>query len=442
MARLQKYPLRPLTMEEHAALTQMSRSPSQPAGQVARATALLAVAADQSFTAAARTAGRRSGDAVAQLVARFNDEGLPALLPRHGGGPAVVYGAAEKTRILAELHRTPDRERDGTATWSLATLQRALRRAEDGLPAVSTFTIWVTLHEAGLSWQRSQSWCDTGTVVRQRKSGPVEVDDPDAVPKRKLIEAAYTLGERLGLAVWGEDEAGPFQTRPYGGASWQPAGEPAHQPHEYQRAGTAKLLTLFHPADGQVRVSGVTSCTNVVLHGWLKAELSAILAELPAPTRMLNREENRAVWAAWQAGLTVCPTLPADPPPLRMLLVLDNLAGHQTPDFVRWLFAHGIMPLYTPLGGSWLNMTESVQRILKRRALEGQHPTTTEEIIAWLEAAARGWNAAPTPFAWGGKRQARRQRSRERRHRLGGSGAYTRRPVRRGHVPAEERLCA
>ena len=39
--------------------------------------------------------------------------------------------------------------------------------------------------------------------------------------------------------------------------------------------------------------------------------------------------------------------------------------------FVLWLFAHGIMPLYTPLGGSWLNMAESFQRILKRRALDG-----------------------------------------------------------------------
>ena len=61
-----------------------------------------------------------------------------------------------------------------------------------------------------------------------------------------------------------------------------------------------------------------------------------------------------------------------------MLLVLDNLAGHKTPEFVCWLFAHGIMPLYTPVGGSWLNMAESIQRILKRRALDGQHPTDGE----------------------------------------------------------------
>ncbi len=27
------------------------------------------------------------------------------------------------------------------------------------------------------------------------------------------------------------------------------------------------------------------------------------------------------------------------------------------------MIQHGIMPLYTPLGGSWLNMAESIQRI-------------------------------------------------------------------------------
>jgi hypothetical protein len=114
-----------------------------------------------------------------------------------------------------------------------------------------------------------------------------------------------------------------------------------------------------------------------------------------------------------------------------MLLVLDNLAGHKTPEFVLWLFAQGIMPLYTPLGGSWLNMAESIQRVLKRRALNGQHPQTPDQIIAWFEAVARHWNEAPTEFAWGGKRWRRRQRQRERRHRLGGSGAYTRTPLRR-----------
>jgi hypothetical protein len=245
-----------------------------------------------------------------------------------------------------------------------------------------------------------------------------------------LIEAAYLAGEAMGLAVWCTDQAGPYQTVPYAGQSWRPEGDPARQPHEYLRDGTAKALTLFHPADGRVHLKGVTSCPNSVLHPWLKRELAEVLAKMPAPPDE-PATGWRAAWDRWQEGLSIRPTLPDKPPPLRMLLVLDNLAGHKTPDFVCWLYARGVMPLYTPVGGSWLNMAESLQRILKRRALDGQYPTDTAQIIAWYEAAARHWDAAPTPFEWGGKRAARRRRQRERRHRLGGSGACSRVPVPR-----------
>lgn len=233
------------------------------------------------------------------------------------------------------------------------------------------------------------------------------------------------------MAVWGQDEAGPFQTVPYAGERWMPEGQPVRQSHEYHRNGTAKMLTLFHPADGQVRVKGVTSATNAVLHPWLKEELGAVLATLPKVVDEQVCAANRAEWLLWQEGLTQPITLPQKLPPLRMLLIWDNLAGHTTPEMVLWLFSHGIMPLYTPLSGSWLNMTESVQRILKRRALEGQHTQTAEEIITWLEATARGWNRNPTPFVWGGKRALRRARRRARGHVAGGSGACVRQPVRR-----------
>jgi hypothetical protein len=245
--------------------------------------------------------------------------------------------------------------------------------------------------------------------------------------EKKLIEAAYA--QNL-LPLWTEDEAGPYPTLPYPGQQWRPVGEPARYPHEYVRAGTAKQFTLFCPATGEVRVKGVRSSANAVLHPWLKEQLLAVLDRLPAPAAALSPEENRQRWTRWQVGLAVRITLPPELPPLRLLLVMDNLTGHYTPELVLWLFAHGVMPLYTPLGGSWLNMAESIQRILGRRALDGQHPKTPEEIIAWVEAAARGWNAAPTPFVWGGARWERRQRSRDRRHRLGGSGACTHFPIR------------
>jgi hypothetical protein len=95
-----------------------------------------------------------------------------------------------------------------------------------------------------------------------------------------------------------------------------------------------------------------------------------------------------------------------------------------------WMFAHGIMPLYTPLGGTWLNMAESIQRIIERRALSCQYPQVPEEIIKLLEATVRGWNLEPTPFEWGGARAVRRARSRQRRHALGGSGACAAQPMR------------
>ena len=245
-----------------------------------------------------------------------------------------------------------------------------------------------------------------------------------------MIERAHKLGEPLGLSVWNQDEAGPYQTKPYPGASWQPEGQPERKPHEYVREGTAKLLTLFHPASGQVRVKGVTSSANAILHPWLKEELSHILESLPAP-KLLDEATNRRLWESWQKGLSAPITLPQTLPALRMLLIWDNLTGHYTTEMLLWLFEHGIMPLYTPLGGSWLNMAESIQRILFQRGLAGQYPETPAEIISSLEAVARAWNRTPTPFEWGGKRSARRQRSRARRYRLAGSGAYTRCPIGR-----------
>jgi transposase len=45
---------------------------------------------------------------------------------------------------------------------------------------------------------------------------------------------------------------------------------------------------------------------------------------------------------------------------------------------VQWCAEHGILLLSTPNAGSWLNMAESVQRIIKRRALQGYHTYDVE----------------------------------------------------------------
>jgi transposase len=184
MTRRRKNPLGPLTDDERAELTRLRRSRSALAAESTRAAALLLVSAGHGYQAAARAVGRRSGDAVSRLVARFNREGLAALEPRHGGGRQPTYGEEARARILREAARQPTPERDGTAAWSLATLRKALRSAPDGLPAVSTYTLWRVLHGAGRSRQRSRTWCPTGTVQRRRKAGVVTVTDPDAAAKK------------------------------------------------------------------------------------------------------------------------------------------------------------------------------------------------------------------------------------------------------------------
>jgi hypothetical protein len=75
----------------------------------------------------------------------------------------------------------------------------------------------------------------------------------------------------------------------------------------------------------------------LVLNPWLKRELAAILAGVPEPNAVAETVSRRS-WERWQDGLPIKPTLLSVLPPLRMILVLDNLAGHKIPAFVCWLF--------------------------------------------------------------------------------------------------------
>jgi hypothetical protein len=237
-----------------------------------------------------------------------------------------------------------------------------------------------------------------------------------------LIEFAYELAEEAGLPLWCQDEAGPYQAIPQPGEDWHLQGKPTVQPHEYIRGGTAKLLTLFHPATGLLRATGVLSAPNAVLHPWMQDQMQSILDQLDKqslPVRVPLPDDHPLMltWQHWWWSYE----RPKPAPALRLILIWDNLAGHLSYSMVCWLLQHGVLPLYTPLSGSWLNMAESVQRIIVRRALAGQHPKDAQQVIEWLEQTVAGWNQNPTPFVWNGKRRRRRERARLRR--LGGSGA-------------------
>jgi transposase len=182
MAQTQKHPLRALSKQEEQELHRLMKATSERLDVVRRAKALLAVHDGQSFTEAAHQAGLKSGDGVGKLVMRFNEHGLAALSIAPGRGCKATYTSAQRTRILAEVQRESDRDEDQTATWSLSTLRRALRKTD--LPHIANESIRQVLHESGYSFQQTRTWCRTGYALRVRKSGTVTVYDLETLEKK------------------------------------------------------------------------------------------------------------------------------------------------------------------------------------------------------------------------------------------------------------------
>src|SRR3954471_2816781 len=388
MSRRQNDPLRPLTPNERNTLTRLSRSLSAPAAQVERARALLAIADGATYTAAAHQVGRRHTETISAWVSRFNRDGLAAVRPGHGGGARIRYGGDAQQRILAEWARTPEREQDGTATWSLSLRQKAVRQADDGLPQVSTYTIWRTLHAGGLSLAEEPHLVPDRGGHAPAQAGHGHPRRSGCGGKKGLIEQAYTLGAQLGLSVWYADEAGPFQAVPHPGVSWQPREHPAQQPHEDIRGGTTPCRIPGYPgsrantrpsnrtktsAAAQPRAAsrGILAAARTpgpatarihprrhnqdpdpvssgsgpgaaapagprhqrspapVLPPWLRERLSDILAGLPVPQASLDPAATQAAWAVWQGG----PTRPFNPPnelpPPQPVLVGGNPGWHK-----------------------------------------------------------------------------------------------------------------
>ena len=182
MRQAAQEPLRALTEAEREQVAAIVRARSERGDLRQRAVALLAVADGQSREAAARRAGYAHGYTVSRLIGRFNAHGLAALEIAAGRGRKATYQATDRQQILDVLQQPPEREADQSATWSLTLVQRRLRA--NGLAQVSRDTIHQTLRHAGYSWQRTRSWCPTGTARRKRQSGVVTVTDPAAAQKR------------------------------------------------------------------------------------------------------------------------------------------------------------------------------------------------------------------------------------------------------------------
>jgi hypothetical protein len=235
------HPLRPLTPAEARTLQRTAKASSERLDVVKRAQALLAVNAGKGSTQAAQAAGYTSGDSISQVVERFNQHGLAALHIAAGRGRKVTDTPAQRERMIQEVRREPDRKADGTATWSLKTLERSV--GKEALPRVGKSTIREVREARRLSLRQNADLVSHWHRRAQAQSRDGDRRRPQSPRKKSLIERAYEQAEAAGIVQVNEDEAGPYQAIPQPGEAWHLEGHPKAQPHEYVRGGTAKLLT-------------------------------------------------------------------------------------------------------------------------------------------------------------------------------------------------------
>jgi transposase len=187
--------LRQLTAEEVATVERIRDCGRERMDRIRRADVVLTAHQGWSTSVVAGVTGY-SSRGVDNLVARFNAVGLAALDVAAGRGRKRTYDEAARVQIVATAQRAPDRREDGSATWSLSLLRRALQRT--GLSRISTTTIRRVLAEAGNSYQRTRTWCPTGTAIRKRKAGPVQVVDPLTEQKRGPSSGRISMPKRQG----------------------------------------------------------------------------------------------------------------------------------------------------------------------------------------------------------------------------------------------------
>ena len=182
-----------LSKAEETELESISRSHTAEAVMVARAKALLAVHKGFSYEEAAIQSGRRSSQAVSNLIARFKERGIEAVHSLHGGGAPKKYSSEERQHVLECVSHKPNTEEEGTNTWSIGLLQEHLER--NGKGHLSRDTVWHILHEGGYRFQKGRTWIRTGKVMRKREGKLVEVEDPEKEAKKK--------SNSRGLRAWG-----------------------------------------------------------------------------------------------------------------------------------------------------------------------------------------------------------------------------------------------
>ncbi len=231
-------------------------------------------------------------------------------------------------------------------------------------PLAEAVHTWGYLH-ARISWSTVGRWLRQAALKPHRVRRWLHSPDPEFRRKVRRIVRLY-LHPRRGARVICVDEKTQVQVleRLHLGRPMAP-GWPQRIEADYRRHGTLAVLAGLEVRSGQV-----------VLKVRRRRRHQEFLELL------------QALRSRWPRG--------------KLIIVLDNLSIHTTPEVHTWLRAQAgkVRLEFLPLHASWLNQIEIWFSILERQALRRASDAVYRERANRIYRFARHWNRIARPFRW------------------------------------------
>jgi transposase/Trp operon repressor len=328
-----------LSNDEREELIRWAQSRSLPAGDVFRARLILSLADGLSYREIEEKLNT-SSPTIARWRARFEQDRIEGLNPRHKGSRPRVVTPSVQARIL---RRTLQMPADGSTHWTCRKLAQAL--------GVSKSTVQRVWTQAQLKPHRLDRYMAS--------------DDPEFESKAADIIGLY-LNPPQHAAVFCVDEKTAIQAldRLDPVLPLSPGRAERHG-FEYYRHGTLSLYAALDVKSG--KVTGKTASRHT------SAEFIEFLTSIVQRTK----------WAR------------------EIHIVLDNLSAHKTKAVEQFLQNHPRVHFhFTPTYSSWLNQVELWFAKIQRDVIDRGVFTSVADLARKLRRYIRAYEKQARPFRW------------------------------------------
>jgi transposase len=328
-----------LTGEEREELTRWSKSRTLPAGDVFKATLILALADGKSYSRIEAELNT-SRPTVARWKARFEKDRVAGLEGRHKGSRPRKVTPALQARLLKKTQQKPG---DGSTHWSCRKMAAAV-----GLSPATVQRIW---SKTKLKPHRLDRYMASNDPAFEQKAADIialYMDPPQhaavfCVDEKTAIQALDRLDPVLPLS--------PGRAERHG--------------FEYFRHGTLSLYAALDVQTGLVHGKTAARHTSTDFIGFL--------------TEVIERT-------------------PADKD---IHIVLDNLSAHKTSAVAEFLGNNPRVRFhFTPTCSSWLNQVELWFAKIQRDVISRGVFTSVADLSRKLMKYIRSYAKSARPFRW------------------------------------------